>query len=88
MASGGSPKPSGTRNSPKSSAKNKEHQQTQQQSYAIAAAGNRGSPRKGMVERRDSNSAGGNHFDGILMKHSSHNLKSFRKMCLIVIYYN
>ena len=70
MASGGSPKPSGMRNSPKSSAKNKEHQQIQQQSYAVAAAGNRGSPRKGMVERRDSTSAGGNYFDVLLMKQS------------------
>ena len=58
-ASGGSPKPSGVRNSPKVPSKNKDHQQNvQQQSYALAAAGHRGSPRKGIVERRDSTSAG------------------------------
>ena len=51
MASGGSPKPSGMRNSPKNPAKNKEHQQIQQQSYAVAAAGNRGSPRKQKCHR-------------------------------------
>jgi len=61
-ASGGSPKPGGVRNSPKVPSKNKDHQQNvQQQSYALAAAGHRGSPRKGIVERRDSTSAGGGH---------------------------
>ena len=57
-ASGSSPKLSAVRNSPKISGKPKEHQQTQQQAYATVAAGNRGSPRKGVVERRDSTSAG------------------------------